>query len=40
MAAVDHAAGAEEEQGLEECVGQQVEQARDPAADNPRASIM
>ena len=33
MAAVDDAAGAEEEQGLEEGVREQVEQARGPAAD-------
>ena len=33
MAAVDDAAGAEEQQGLEEGVRDQVEQARHPAAD-------
>ena len=33
VAAVDDAAGAEEEQGLEERVREQVEQARRPAAD-------
>ena len=36
MAAEDHAAGTEEEQRLEEGVGEQVKKARDPAADAER----
>ena len=36
MAAVDDAAGAEEQQRLEEGVREQVQQARDPAADAER----
>ena len=40
MTAENHAAGAEEEEGLEEGVRQEVQEARDPAADHVVAQTL